>query len=152
MTTFKPIKIERDNTGVAKNTDLIAAYLAGVNGKATAHTFTSWAEIATVAEDAEKRLERLGIPKNERAGARFDAQSGEKLPNAYKYTARGTVVTLTRRSGGWYLTHARSYDLYTGHNPTATLWLTPEQDAKAIEVLRRAYGIIPPPIAEALAA
>jgi len=145
----KPIKIERDARGVAVNADLVAAWLAEANGRASRHTFTAWSDIEAEASTAESKLDKLGIPKAERAGAKLIAQSGSVLPNAYRYTARGTVITLLRRSSGWYLETVSGYDLCPKHVPGHMLHLTPEQDAKAIEVLRHHYAIQRPRVLSA---
>jgi len=132
---MKPIKITTESH------DAIEAALHAVNGRAVTHTFRFPSQILDLAEAAERGLINLGIPKVERAGARFVARSGEKLPSAYKYVAIGTRVTLLRRSGGWYLIHAVATEIHPGETPRAVLELTPVQDARAVEVLRRSYRV-----------
>jgi len=137
----KPIKITLDD--YMENAAIVAA-LRAATGKAMAHTYTHATEIAFLARTAEARLERLGIPKAMRAGAVLVADSGTKLPKAYKYSARATVVHLIRKSTGWYLESAAATDLHPGHTPAERLRLTPDQDAKAIAVLRTQYALITP--------
>jgi hypothetical protein len=132
---MKPIKITTESH------DAIEAALHAVNGRAVTHTFRFPSQILDLAEAAERGLINLGIPKVERAGARFVARSGEKLPSAYKYVAIGTHVTLLRRSGGWYLIHVVATEIHPGAAPRAVLELTPAQDARAVEVLRRSYRV-----------
>ena len=136
---MKPIKI------TIANATAIHDALRAVNGRASTHAYTSLSEIQQVAAWGEKRLENLSIPKAQRGGAVFSAISGDQLPKAYKYRARGTWVEITRRSSAWYLTDADTADIYPGMRGT-TRWLrlTQAQDAKAIEVLRREYTIAEP--------
>lgn len=130
----KPIKIHKDHQ------DAIEAALKTVNGKAIAHVFNTYGEIYELAQAAEKQLTGLGIPKQERGGARFIARSGSRLPSSYKYTAIATSVELIRRTSGWYLSAVSPSQLHSGSGaPHPTLYLTVAQDAKAVEVLRRSY-------------
>jgi len=135
------IKIILDDN--LENAAIVAA-LRAANGKATAHTYTHAIDIATLARTAEAKLEAFGIPKAMRAGAALIAVSGSKLPSAYKYTAQATVVRLIRKGAGWYLESAAATDLHPGRTPAERLHLTPEQDAKAIAVLRTQYALITP--------
>jgi hypothetical protein len=142
----KPIKI------CAENEAAIEAALRAVNGRASTHAWTLLSEIERVANRAERELEGLGIPKAERAGAVYSAESGGQLAKAYKYKATGTWIELTRRGAGWYLTDASGTTFYPGpRGNTSWLRLTEKQDAKAIEVLRRGYGIIRPNAVQPLA-
>jgi hypothetical protein len=135
---------------VTKAADIEAA-LKAVNGRSTSHTFTTSGEIAFVADEAEKALERLNIPKSERAGAVYVAQSGEKLPSAYKYEATTTTVRLVRKSGGWYLDEVHSTTLYPRSKPHRHLRLTAEQDTIAVAALRRNYTVAQPVVEEVAA-
>ena len=136
-----PIKITLDDN--MENAAIVAA-LKAANGKATAHTYTRAVDIAALARTAEAKLEALGIPKAMRAGAAMMATSGSKLPNAYKYAAQATIVRLIRKGAGWYLESAGATDLHPGSTPAERLRLTPNQDAKAIAVLRTQYALITP--------
>ena len=140
MSDMKPIKIDKDHEA------LVEAALRAVNGKAIAHTFQSFHEIEALATAAEKRLDGLGIPKAERAGARFSKRSGGKLPNAYKYSVNVTWVTLERRSSAWWLVEIHQTHVHPNTAPGGYLSLTQAQDAKAIEVLRRGYAIQRPKV------
>lgn len=114
----------------------IAAALVAANGAARAHTYVAVSEIRGIAQDAEARLEKLGIPKRDRAGASIRSESGEKLPSAYKYQARTTVVYLERGSSHWYLIKARESSIWPGQRPTTDLHLTAMQDQTAIRAFR----------------
>jgi|SRR5699024_4121633 len=118
------------------NTDKINATLAEVNGKSESHTFTDAYEIRSVAERAEKKLAIL--LKKSWKGARVQAESGEALPNAYKYSRRTTMITLERCASGWFMTDCKASENYNDegrHN----LILTPEQDEEAVKRFRQQY-------------
>lgn len=123
------------------NTTAIEKMLKEANGKATKHTYTTYAEIAAVAETAEKALFRLVQSRGACAGAKYVSKSGEKLPGAYKFKTTGTVVHLIRRSAGWYLVSAAAYTLWPRHQPADRLTLTAAQDTAAVAALRERYSI-----------
>ena len=142
----EPIKAEIKNTQMKikitdTNREAITAALAAANGKATAHTFTSAAEIIAAANDAEAQIAALGIPKNERAGATARASSGGKLPNAYKYTRVTTRITITRGASAWFLTEITTADTWDKKGGGTYLKVTAEQDATAIEKFRASYSV-----------
>ena len=123
------------------DTDAVRAALAAVNGRAERHAYTLPSEIAAVADDAERQLARLDVPKAARKGARYVSQSSGNLPNAYKYKAIGTVVTLARGASGWFLVDVAACDIWPGKAPITRLTLTPDQDAAAVAALRKAYAV-----------
>lgn len=133
---MKAIKITVENSAA------IEAALAAVNGKATRHTYTTAGAILALADMGEIKLEKLGLPKAERAGARHISQSGSILPAAYQNVAITTRVVIERRSGAWWLVNVQKDALHPRTKPTSEYFLTVAQDAKAIEVLRRAYNIL----------
>ena len=106
MYRFKRIKITESNKLA------IVAALAQCNGKSEAHTYTTYAEIETLANDAETKLLGL-VTKKMAPGAKFTSQSGKALPNAYKYPRQVTSVQIERGSGGcWYLVAAHGFTAY----------------------------------------
>jgi hypothetical protein len=130
------IKITKENAAA------IDQALKSVNGKASSHTYTRFSEIWCVADEAEKQLAELNIPKALRKGARYVSQSGETLPSAYKYAATTMTVTIERKSGGWYLSHVAPSTLYSRTKPRKSLFINPAQDAEAIANVRKAYAVI----------
>jgi hypothetical protein len=112
-----------------------AAALAAVNGDAKAHTYTIYA-LAAVAARAEAQLDSLGLTQAQRAGAVVHCTSGGSVPNAYKYSRALTSATLTRTSGGWWLTAASCINAWEGFE---ALYLTESQDAAAVAHLRKGY-------------
>lgn len=154
MKTIKAIKI------TAENSAAIEAALAAVNGCATAHTYTTFAQIEALAARAERELEDFGIAKTLRAGAAYDAASGGAAPKRYYPTRIVTLVQLLRKASGWYLVCAVAMWLcgyrgveglmiaaeksgwsVCGYRSKTGLLLTKEQDAKAVAVLRSTYRV-----------
>ena len=124
------------------DTDGVRAALAAVNGKAERHAYTLPSEISAVADDAERQMARLDVPKAARKGARYVSQSGSLLPKAYKWTATGTTVTLERGASAWFLVDVTACDIRPGAAPFERLTLTPDQDAVAVAALRKAYRVV----------
>ena len=109
--------------------------LAKVNGQATEHTYTPYA-LEQVAARAEAQLDALGLTLAQRAGAVVHCVSGGSVPNAYKFSRALTGATLTRTSGGWWLTAAARVNGWAGFE---ALYLTEQQDAAAVAHLRKGY-------------
>lgn len=112
--------------------------LRRVSGAAEAHTYTSYNEVARIADWAEDELYGLGLPKNMRAGAGVWARSGDKLPNSYKHQRIVTNVRLLRGRSDWYLVDCYAGSTYNDAGRT-TLYLTKEQDERAISKLKKRY-------------
>jgi len=125
----------------AKNCEKIVQALAEVNGRASAHVFEFYSQIARLAETAEKALAELGVPKISRKGAAYTAESGEKLPSAYKYSATTTFVEIERNASAWYLVKIKRSELYPCQRPSAFLSLTSAQDEIAVAKLRGGYRL-----------
>lgn len=132
---MKAIKITVENSAA------IETALKEVNGKATAHAYTRAYDILALADRADANLDKLGIPKAIRPGARYISESGERLPARYRYTAQTTRVVIQRRSSAWWLIEVQPSSLYPKSNPFRQMVLTSAQDEKAIEALRRAYMV-----------
>ena len=49
-------------------------------------------------------LDTLGVLKADRPGTTATMVSGSKLPNCYKFNPIRTVLSITRRTAGWYFT------------------------------------------------
>ena len=117
------------------NLSLIADALIATNGNARTHTF-GVQDILGEARMAEDRLIELGFANADRRGARLEAESGDKLPNAYKYQATTNCITLVRGSTHWYLTSLSRGGLWPNRQPTSDLILTVKQDALAVQKYR----------------
>ena len=102
----------------AANAQRIIDALKAVNGRAARHSFTTYGEVAIVARDAESVLDTLRVLKADRPGTTATMVSGSKLPNSYKYAPSRTVISMARRTAGWYLTNvAASSDCGATHQP-----------------------------------
>lgn len=121
--------------------DAIRSALRAVNGRATAHAFSTYSEIAHLAQAAEKALQQLQLAPRDRVGAAYTCVSGASVANAYKYARTGTRVTLRRRTGGWYLAEIESAMIYAQGGALPRLTLTSQQHAKAVELRRGSYVV-----------
>ena len=122
------------------NAKKIETALAEVNGRATAHTFTTFAEIEQIATSLERKLQGLGIAKKYRAGASGTARSGGSVAKAYDYARKATEIRIERRSSTWFLVAIYEATAYAeGSHPR--LMLTESQDAVAIANLRSANSV-----------
>lgn len=125
----------------AENTQAIESALKAANGKASAHAFTSFDDVLCVSEQAEKSLEKLGVPASKRAGAKFYALSGEKVANSYDYRRAGTALNLIRKTAGWYLVSAKSVQLFSNQGGKRSLSVTAAQDEHIIKHTRSQYSV-----------
>ena len=123
------------------NSTQIESALHEVNGKSTAHTYTTFAEIKEIAKRAEQKLTAL-IPKSYSAGAKFTSESGDSVAKKYKGIRNSTVVVIERKSNvDWYLTKIERGTLYTDGGKEY-LYITESQKQKAIEVLCKNFAVI----------
>lgn len=123
------------------NAAAIEAALAAVNGRASAHAFTSFEEVADLAASAEEAIADLNIPKTARAGAVWYQTSGAAVANAYKGTRQGTSVKLVRRTSGWHLEAAASATLYKEGGGAGRLHLTPTQRNEAVRRFEAGFSV-----------
>lgn len=131
---MKAIKID------IKNAATIEAALAAVNGRAEAHTYTTFYEVADVAAKAEAALENL-LLKGDRPGARWSKTSGSKVANSYKNSRLATTVVLERKTAGWYLVEVHSVSVMESGGGKGRLTLTQAQDAAAKALLQKQYRV-----------
>jgi len=124
-----------------KNLPKIQAILNKVNGNATSHTFTGASEILRCAENAEKQLENLQLPKISRSGAISKATSGSSVARSYKYQRTISYAKMIRKSSAWFLVELSKFESWTTGAGTTSIDLTLEQDRKAIFQFRSRYGI-----------
>ncbi len=85
------------------NATAIQAALDAINGRAAAFTVDKAASVIEIAEDAERRLEAVGITKARRAGITA-AYRPAGPGNSYRHWAISTLVELERgtRDGTWW--------------------------------------------------
>jgi hypothetical protein len=132
------LKISNDPTDLAK----IDEVLRSVNGEASMHTYSSASEILEIAKEAEEKLDRLGLPKKDRAGAIAEKTSGRKVPSAYGYRRIATYIKMMRGSRDWFLTFVAKVNVFPD-NPgrNLSLTLTQEQDRIATENFKKGYQV-----------
>lgn len=107
-----------------KATD-IDAILSGINGKAVSHT-ASHNEIFNLAAAMEEKLDALGIPKKDRAGALASGMSGGSVPSAYKWQRTVNSFQIERKSSEWFLINASRCEIW-GNASASKLALTTKQ-------------------------
>jgi hypothetical protein len=123
----------------SKNTAALEAALENANGRSTAHTF-KWAfEIIGLAQQAEAQLQSLGLAKGSRSGAIATANSGGKVPNAYKYTRITTIAILQRGSSAWFLVEIGTAESFRRTAGAVHVSLTPAQDAEVTATFRSQF-------------
>ena len=125
------------------NKSAIETALAAANGKAEAHTFTAYTDIADLAESANGRVLRILGAKKYIPGAVLNALSGDSVTSAYAQKSRtrvGTLVSIECRATGWFITAISRDDVYKDGG-YESLTLTTAQDARAVAVLRAQYRI-----------
>lgn len=124
-----------------QNREAINAALNQVNGKATAHTFTSASSVYAAARIAEDQLTSLCIPKAKRAGASAYAQSGYHVALSHDYSRIVTGARMFRAASGWYLTSLHSCSTHDRTGGLTVLTLTESQDVMAVAQFRRGYNV-----------
>jgi hypothetical protein len=130
---MKALKIELSNKSA------IESELHAINGRATAHSYTSFNEIEAIAKRFEGKVYDLLCSKKEMVGAIVRSESGSSVAKKYKGSRVSTIVTIERKSTGWYLTDVKSGQLWTDGGRDV-LTLTAQQDARAVEQFRKSYN------------
>ena len=136
---MKPLKITPENQTKIEET------LLKVNGRAEQHAYTYYSEVEELAEVAEAKLEKLGIPKGMRPKAQWLEVSGGKVPSAYAKkasTRKATSVSLLRKASGWFLIYASSVPIYKEGGGPGRLLLTQEQASEAIKVFSKQFTTV----------
>ena len=110
---------------VEANRRAINVMLGEINGKSLAHTAHD-KHIFELAELMEMRLEKFGIAKKDRAGAKAFGMSGGNVPNAYKYSRVVNTYTIERGASDWFLVAANKTETW-GNADKDRLSLTPAQ-------------------------
>ena len=107
------------------NRRAINVMLGEINGKSLAHTAHD-KHIFELAELMEMKLEKFGIAKKDRAGAKASGMSGGNVPTAYKYSRIVNAYTIERGASDWFLSYAKR-DETSGNAAKPRLSLTPAQ-------------------------
>lgn len=131
---LKPIKIEKNS-----ESEIVDA-LSAVNGRASAHTYTSFNQILKLSERAEQNLEYCLLPQKYRRGAVFESTSGGKVLNAYRYSRTATRVRIMRKSSDWYLVDVESDRIFK-EGGKSKLILTESQSEVAVGYFRKRFHV-----------
>lgn len=132
---MKPILITETNA------EAIEFALTAVNGRATAHCYTTFGEIRAEAERAERKLSDLLEARSKHVGARYVSQSGGRVASSYRRSRVVTRITLKRGAKGWYLEAVKQGLLWPNETGGAYLRLTPAQDCAIVAAIRQRYTV-----------
>lgn len=129
----KEIKMAKTIAITTANKAVIEAALVAVNGRATAHTYTSFEEVAEIAEAAEAAIAALNLPKADRVGAVWFETSGAAVAKAYRQPRIATALKIIRKASGWHLASVSDAQIWEKGGGKGRLYLTEAQaaDAKA---------------------
>ena len=124
---------------VEANRVAINALLDKINGKSVSHT-AGQQNIFDLAEMMELRLNKFGIAKKDRAGAKAFGMSGGDVPSAYKYSRIINDYTIERGSSDWFLIAVSKYANY-GNSAKPRLSLTPAQRDIAVAKFTAQFSV-----------
>ena len=124
---------------VEANRQKINILLGEINGKSLAHTAHD-KHIFELAELMEMKLEKFGIAKKDRAGAKASGMSGGNVPNAYKYSRVVNTYTIERGASDWFLVAANKTETW-GNASKDHLSLTPDQRDIAVNKFTAQFSV-----------
>lgn len=99
-------------------------------------------EVAELAEVAEKRLDRMCMPKGKRKGVIATHTIKGPGARAYGFAVNGSVVTLRRSNTGWRVIGFEPKHVFPQQGGRLRLQISPEQDAAAAAAMRDYYDIV----------
>jgi len=125
-----------------KNSAAIEAALARVNGRASVHSYTTYGEIAKIAERSEARIvEWLGA-KWRAVGAGVVSCSSTAVAASYSgFRRAATSVTLECRATGWFLNAVVRVDVTQAGGGADRLFLSRGQADRATARLNDQFRI-----------
>jgi hypothetical protein len=115
----------------------VEAALASVNGRAESFALTTYGDVRAVVRKAEQRLNNLGVSKKNQVGAEVTFVPSGPTSNSYKYAAITTRITLSRTSGGWFLTSASRDEVYPNSDERLRIALSRDGCAQIVAVAMR---------------
>ena len=124
---------------VEANRRAINLMLGEINGKSVSHTAHD-KHIFELAELMEMRLEKFGIAKKDRRGAKASGMSGGNVPTAYKYSRIVNSYTIERKSSDWFLIDARRDEVW-GNASKDKLSLTVAQRDIAVSKFTAQFSV-----------
>jgi len=117
----------------------INAVFEKINGRAVSHS-ASHREVFDLAAAMEAKLDALGIPKKDRAGAMGHGMSGGNVPSAYKWQRTVNKFQIERRSSEWFFVSASRSDIW-GNAAASSLSLTVKQRDIARAVFSKQFTV-----------
>jgi len=126
---------------VEANRHAINVMLGEINGNAVSHTAHD-KHIFELAELMEMRLEKYGIAKKDRAGAKASGMSGGNVPTAYKYSRIVNTYLIERGATDWFLIDAECIGVW-GSASKDRLSLTPAQRDIAVSKFTAQFSVQP---------
>ena len=142
---------KRSNTIAVTDTDALNEHINNIRGNASTWTFGA-ADVQRIAEQAEKRLERMFLPPTHRRGVVVTARSPGPSAGAYKYSVTGSAITLRRAKDGWRLAGYERRYAYPRDAEKIDIQISPVQAAKSAEaMLRQTRVTVVAPIKKATA-
>ena len=89
-------------------------------------------DVSLIAKDAENWLASKGVAKSDRAGAIATYQPEGPWAKAYKYGQGATMLTLVRKTAGWYYSQAERVKVYPKAPAKLAVALTDGQKERTI--------------------
>lgn len=111
--------------------------LALVNGRAQSFTVTTYGDVRAVVRKVEERLDNLGVSKKNHLGAEVTFVPSGPIANSYKYAAITTRITLSRTSGGWFLTSVARDEVYPNSDERLRIALSSDGCEQIVAVAMR---------------
>lgn len=130
---MKKIKVAKENA------EKIEKALAEVNGRASAHTYKIFSEIAQIAKRFEASMSKY-LSKKESAGARFFCVSGDSVPNRYDHKREATGIVLECCSTGIFLVEVSRQTIYQDGGREVLL-LKKDQETAAFKRIKQNWTI-----------
>jgi hypothetical protein len=132
MKNTKPLNV------LVSNRDALLDITLTLTGKWT-HTAK---EVAELAELAEKRLDRMWMPKGKRKSIIATHTSKGPTARAYRYGVNGSIVTLRRAADGWRIIGFEAARVYPQQGGKLMLQISPEQEIAAADAMRAGCNIV----------
>ena len=142
-TLKKPILVYagENDTGTGERYEAIRELIIKELGTPYTHGHGG-SEVFCAAVRAERWCEAHGLRVKDRAGMYLvDTSSKERLPAKYSHQRLVTMMQLVRKARGWYLVDVGKDVLWPNQTGSTTYRLTPAQDARVKEWLRRQYCV-----------
>ena len=123
-----------------KNEEKVEAAIKASMGRA--RTFVhSFEDVVEAAEEAEARLELLGIPKKDRQGVLAEHSVAGPSSNSFKYSAAASSISMRRGVRGWILTDVDRITVYLKDKESLKLEMEAAKFDRVVQCVKREFGI-----------